>query len=212
MSDIDESTPPQTPEGSASVPPAGAAPATPSPEGEADQHDDAAQRRIAELSKENANHRRRLRELEATVAEHEREQMSEADRLRAEAAEAKAALEQERAERIRDRLRADVLSEAAKQRAVDPDAVYALLRDDLDAAGVDANVADLVKAKLKAKPYLVARPSTGSDADPARSHASDRPETDDQMRARLRGDGAAAFFDPKRAAERGGGVRFRTPT
>lgn len=210
MSDIDESTPPQTPEGSASVPPVGAAPATPSPEGEAT--DDAEDARVAALSKEAAAYRRRLRELEAKVAEHEREQMSEADRLRAEAAEAKAALEQERAERIRDRLRADVLSEAAKQRAVDPDAVYALLRDDLDAAGVDANVADLVKAKLKAKPYLVARPSTGSDADPARSHASDRPETDDQMRARLRGDGAAAFFDPKRAAERGGGVRFRTPT
>lgn len=211
MSDTDESTPPQTPEGSASEPPAGAAPATPAPEGQ-DNDDSGDDPRVAALSKEAAAYRRRLRELEAKVADHERAQMSEADRLRAEAAEAKAALEQERAERLRDRLRADVLSEAAKQRAVDPDAVYALLRDDLDAAGVDANVADLVKAKLKAKPYLVARPSTGSDADPARSHASDRPETDDQMRARLRGDGAAAFFDPKRAAERGGGVRFRTPT
>lgn len=208
----DESIPSDAPEGRAEEPPAGAAESTTTPpEGATDDApmDDAARRRIAELSKENAAARRRLRELEEKVAAEERAKLSDLERLAADAADAKAALEAERAERARERRQSAIVAESARQRAVDPDAVWAIVRDDALAAGDDFDAAKLVTATLKAKPYLVSRPTTGSDADPARSHQGDRRETDEQMRSRIRGSNSiAAFFDPKRAVERGGGVRY----
>lgn len=207
----DESIPSDAPEGRAEEHPAGAAESTTTPpEGATDDApmDDAARRRIAELSKENAAARRRLRELEEKVAAEERAKLSDLERLAADAADAKAALEQERAERARERRQSAIVAESARQRAVDPDAVWAIVRDDALAAE-EFDAAKLVTATLKAKPYLVARPTTGSDADPARSHQGERRETDQQMRSRIRGSNSiAAFFDPKRAAERGGGVRY----
>ena len=211
MSDTDESNPPQTPEGSPSEPPAGAAPATPpAPEGHAASDDDG-DPRVAALSRENANFRRRLRELEAKAADDARAKMTEAERLAAEVADAKAALEQERAERARERAETRVIAEAARQRAIDPEAVWALVRDQAVTSGDEPDYAALVKATLKAKPYLVAPVQSGSAADPARSQGGDREETEEERRGRLRGSGASSMFDPKRARERGGGVRFRGP-
>ena len=210
MSDTDESTPTTPPAGDTSAHPEGAAPATTSPEGTVtkDGDDAADDPRVAALSKEAAAYRRKLRELEAKVAEHERAQMTEAERRQAERDEAKAALDRERAERARERAEARIIAAAAKQKAVDPDAVWAIVRDDAVAKGDDLDADQLVKDALRARPYLVAHPATGSDADPARSHAGPRRESEEQRRARLRGPAASdAFFGAE-----GGGVRFRTPT
>lgn len=209
MSD-ENSTPADPPAGDEPAPPAGAAAIEPTPEGDGteDGHDAAGDPRVAALSKENAATRRKLREAEQRLAEYERAQLSEVDRLKAEADDAKRALEEVRAEQARDKAESRVIAAAAAQRAVDPDAVWLLVRDAALAAGDDLDAQQLVKDTLKAKPYLQAPMSSGRDADPARSTSGPREETDDQRRARLRGGSVAGFFDPKTAAQRGGGVRL----
>lgn len=213
MPDTDDQQATTTPEGSVDAPPAGDAGATP-PASETRADDDATtsadDARVAALSKEAAAYRRKLRELEAKVAEHERAQLSEADRLRAEAEDARNALEAERAERARERTQTLVIAAAAKQNAVDPEAVWALTRDEATAAGDDLDVEKLVKQTLKQRPYLVRHPATGGEADPARSSGGPRPETDAERRARMRGTSASeVMFDAQRNRDRGGGVVFR---
>lgn len=91
----------------------------------------------------------------------------------------KAVAAREAAERQRDetlaeareiRLRASIISEAAKpdRKVVDPDSVVALLDRsslELDDNGVPTNVAEAMDSLLKAKPFLVAAGGARGDAD-----------------------------------------------
>lgn len=210
MSDTDESTQPDAPEGQPAAPPAGAAPATPpAPEGQAN-HDDADDPRIAALSREAASYRRRLRELEQQEEERQRAALSETDRLKAEAADAKRRLAEVEADRNRERAQARIVAAAAKANAHDPDTVWALVRDDAIAAGDELDADALVKAAVKAKPFLVRTPGSGSAADPAKSHGGPREETHADRMRRIRGESPASFlFDPNAARQRGGGVIYR---
>lgn len=167
-----------------------------------------------------AKYRRQLRDLQAQVAQ--MQEQSEQGKTEGDDARVREAVARERAERdkLAERLkgvalRASVAAAAADLNIVDPDAALALLdRSAVEWAGDepdDKSVRAALTELLDAKPYLKRQPPAGiapagSGREGGATGSQPAGETDDQRRARLYGGGAAAIWDPRRAAEQGGGV------
>ena len=125
---------------------------------------------------EAAEYRKRLRELEQTVKQHEEAKLSESERLQKRLAELEreqAAYQRERQERT---LKYETMLAASKLGIVDPEAAYKLLdltRIEFDEDGTPRNIEAALKELLKAKPYLAAQPAaiSGSPTNPARTGA-----------------------------------------
>lgn len=163
--------------------------------------------RVQEANREAAATRRKLREAEARLAELEQASMSEAEKAvkRAEDAEARAAQAEAK---LRDQqVRAAVYAESDKLKAVAPSDVYAIVRDDIAAAGDDADIPSIVKAALDERPHLIRQASSGAPANAGREQGSGD-KTDAEMREWIYGRAGGGIFDAKRAAERGGGVQI----
>jgi len=122
--------------------------------------------------------------------------MSDAEKSlqRAEAAEARIR-EYEQREHDRD-VRDRVKTIAAAAKVIDPDAVYLMLRDQLTD---DSDIAALVAALVKAKPYLSPPPLTGA------SVTGGTQQTEPSKAAPFIRKGGG-FFDPAEASRMGGGV------
>lgn len=108
---------------------------------------------VSKLNRENAEHRRKVRELEAKLKEREDADLSETDKLkkRAEEAEARVTASQVRI------AKAEVKAAAAAAKIVDPEAAYKLVRDDItfDKDGEPENVDALIADLVKKSPYLL---------------------------------------------------------
>jgi len=131
---------------------------------------------VRKLRAEAADYRKRLRELEQTVKQHEEAKLSETERLQKRLAELEreqAAYQRERQERT---LKYETMLAASKLGIVDPEAAYKLLdltRIEFDEDGTPRNIEAALKELLKAKPYLAAQPAaiSGSPTNPARTGA-----------------------------------------
>lgn len=131
---------------------------------------------VRKLRAEAAEYRKRLRELEQTVKQHEEAKLSESERLQKRLAELEreqAAYQRERQERT---LKYETMLAASRLGIVDPDAAYKLLDlagIEFDEDGTPRNIEAALKELLKAKPYLAAQPAaiSGSPTNPARTGA-----------------------------------------
>ena len=131
---------------------------------------------VKQSRREAAEYRKKLRDLEQTVKQHEEAKLSESERLQKRLAE----LEREQANYQRERqertLKYETMLAASKLGIVDPEAAYKLLdltRIEFDEDGTPRNIEAALKELLKAKPYLAAQPaaSSGSPTNPARTGA-----------------------------------------
>ncbi len=164
---------------------------------------------VRKLRAEAADYRKRLRELEQKVQEHETAKLSETEKLQKRLAELErqqATYQRERQERT---LKYEAMLVASKLGIVDPEAAYKLLdltRIEFDEDGTPKNIEQALKELLKAKPYLAAQQQATSIAstNPARS-ASTQAETPEQKRARLLGIPVNPFDDGF-LRQRGGGA------
>jgi hypothetical protein len=114
---------------------------------------------VEQLRREAADYRKRATTAESKVTEHERQQLSETERLTAEVTDWKAKATDLESKYQTALIRAAVDREANKQGAIDPDAVFALMdRADLKLTddGAVTGAEKAVKALLDAKPYLKA--------------------------------------------------------
>ena len=159
---------------------------------------------VKQLRAEAADYRKRLREAEAKVQEHETASLTETERLQKRLADLEreqSAYQRERQERT---VRYEVMLAASRLNIIDPDAAYRLL--DLaaltfDDEGMPTNIDEALKGLLKARPYLQAQIQTGQvGATNPGKDSTGHTETDAQRRARLFGGGG----DPFRGE--GGGV------
>jgi Phage minor structural protein GP20 len=103
----------------------------------------------------------KLAELEAAQLTETERLQAERDAIKAERDAAKAEIEAARGEAKAQRIAAAILAEAAKQKAIDPTDVVALIAKDAVTIGDDGQVTgaeDAVKALLEAKPHLVGVP------------------------------------------------------
>lgn len=114
---------------------------------------------VEQLRRESAEYRKRATTAEGKVTEHERQQLSETERLTAEVADWKAKATDLESKYQHATIRAAVDREATKQGSIDLDAVFALMdRSDLKLAddGAVTGAEKAVSELLKAKPYLKA--------------------------------------------------------
>jgi hypothetical protein len=166
---------PQTPSAAGQEPAAGAAPETFSRE------------YVEQLRREAADFRKRATTAENKVTDHERQQLSETERLTAEVADWKT-----RATDLESRyqtalIRAAVDREAVKQGAVDPDAVFALMDRSglkLDDEGAVTGADKAVKKLLEDKAYLkAAQGSNGHGGPPQTPKPADQRALSEQQRS-----------------------------
>jgi hypothetical protein len=175
----------------ASQPQAGIPPTQETPPTEAPQAGEqpSADERISleeakKLRQEAHSLRQRLAAAEKKVTEHEDAKLSEQDRLQKRATELEAAVQQAQAAERTLRTRLAVERQARAMRLVDEDAAYRLLEQAAITYGDDGeptNVPDLLKALVKARPYLAqpeqpAAPTTPEYQRPAPIGATPRPE------------------------------------
>jgi len=127
---------------------------------------------VRKLRSEAAEYRRRLRELEQAVKQHEEAKLSETERLQKRLAE----LEREQATWQRERqertLKYETMLAASKLGIVDPEAAWRLLdisKLEFDEDGTPQKIEQALKDLLKAKPYLAGQPPAvaGSPTNPA---------------------------------------------
>lgn len=163
-----EPNPQQGQEPNTPPPPAGQEPGT----GEGESTDP----RVSSANAEAAKYRKALREAEAKVAELEKGQLSEQERVQRERDEARQAAEAATARADTVARRAAIVSAAAAAGAVDTDTVTALLLTgkgaELEVAddGTVAGAAELVAELLAAKPFLAAQ--AGAPPPPANGGAN----------------------------------------
>jgi hypothetical protein len=127
---------------------------------------------VKRLRAEAAEYRKRLRELEQTVKQHEEAKLSETERLQKRLAELEreqAAWQRERQERT---LKYETMLAASRLGIVDPEAAYRLLdlsKVEFDDDGNPTNLDKALQELLKAKPYLAghATAGAGSPTNPA---------------------------------------------
>jgi hypothetical protein len=160
---------------------------------------------VKKLRAEAAEYRKRLRELEQTVKQHEEAKLSETERLQKRLAELEreqAAWQRERQERT---LKYETMLAASRLGIVDPEAAYRLLdmsKLEFDEDGNPTNLDKALQELLKARPYLAGYPvaSSGSPTNPSRSAVT--PSLEDAIRS---GDVAAinAAFEAALKASRG---------
>lgn len=125
---------------------------------------------VRKLRAEAAEYRRKLRELEQTVRQHEEAKLSETERLQKRLAE----LEREQAQWQRERqertLRYETMLAASKLGIVDPDVAYRLLDMtalEFDEDGRPTNLEQALRELLRTRPYLAGAASTVSPTNPA---------------------------------------------
>lgn len=128
---------------------------------------------VKKLRAEAAEYRKRLRELEQTVKQHEEAKLSETERLQKRLAE----LEREQLSWQRERqehtLKYETMLTASRLGIVDPEAAYRLIdlaALEFDEDGKPVNLEQALKDLLKAKPYLAGQQQTvtaGSPTNPA---------------------------------------------
>lgn len=116
---------------------------------------------VRRLRAEAAEYRKRMRELEQQVKQHEEAKLSESERLQKRLSE----LEREREAWMRERqertLKYETMLTASRLGIVDPEAAYRLLdlaKLDFDDDGAPKNLDQALKDLLKAKPYLAGQP------------------------------------------------------
>jgi len=126
---------------------------------------------VRKLRAEAAEYRRRLRELEQAVKQHEEAKLSETERLQrrlAELEKERALWERERQERV---LRYETMLAASRLGIVDPEAAYRLLdlsQLEFDEDGRPKNLEKALRELLRARPYLAGSPvPAGSPTNPA---------------------------------------------
>jgi hypothetical protein len=143
-----------------------------------------AQEKDRKLDTENRSLRQRLAAAEKRVQEHEDAKLSEQDRLQKRATELEQQVQQAQAAERTLRTRLAVERQARAMRLVDEDAAYRLLDQAAITYGDDGeptNVPDLLKALVKARPYLAqpeqpAVTTTPEYQRPAPIGATPRPE------------------------------------
>lgn len=126
---------------------------------------------VRKLRQEAAEYRKRLRELEQTVKQHEEAKLSETERLQKRLAELEreqAAWQRERQERT---LKYETMLAASRLGIVDPEAAYRLLdltKLEFDEDGNPKNLDKALQELVKAKPYLAGgQVMSGSPTNPA---------------------------------------------
>lgn len=139
---------------------------------------------VRRLRAEAAEYRKKMRELEQTVKQHEESKLSENEKLQKKLAE----LEREQAlwqrERQERTLKYETMLAASKLGVVDPDAAYKLLDladIEFDEDGSPKNVEKVLRGLIAKRPYLVGA-AGGSPTNPARSTASPTTFTRSQLR------------------------------
>lgn len=148
---------------------------------------DDAQRMIAELRKENAGHRTRLKAFEDAQAAAEMASLSETEKLKKQYEQAQQQLAELQIEQQQYRLAREIAKHAPSLNLIDPDAAALMLTAggelDYDAEGKPTNVAKLLEKLVAEKPYLVASnvrppaapPSSGGATNPGRPGAGAPP-------------------------------------
>lgn len=125
---------------------------------------------VKKLRSEAAEYRRKLRELEAVVKQHNDEKLSETERLRnrlIELEKAQLELQQDRQERV---LRYETMLAASRLGIIDPDAAYRLLdltAIEFDDDGTPKNIEKVLRDLIRAKPYLVGNQNAINLTNPA---------------------------------------------
>jgi len=131
--------------------------------------DERAARRAADkAAKDAAGELERLR---AELKKRDDADLSEMEKLRKQLAEAETQRQTVERDRQADRTRHLIEREAGRMRFADPADAFSLIdqtRIDFDAKGNPTNVTALLTELVKAKPYLSARPGTGSGEGGAR--------------------------------------------
>ena len=123
---------------------------------------------VKSLRKEAAQHRTEAAALKAKLSEYEQAQMTEVDRLRSQAEQAKAEA-QAATERARKALADAAVSRAAAQHGIDPALLARLVDVEFDGDGMPVNVEVNVKTVLQQYPQLKPATATGVSAtNPAR--------------------------------------------
>jgi hypothetical protein len=125
--------------------------------------------RIAERAQK--DHQLELERLRAELKKRDDADLSEMEKLRKQLAEAETQRQTVERDRQADRTRHLIEREAGRMRFADPADAFSLIdqtRIDFDAKGNPTNVTALLTELVKAKPYLSARPGTGSGEGGAR--------------------------------------------
>lgn len=151
------------------------------------------ERMIAELRKENASHRTKLKKFEDDESQRAQAQLSEQEKLQQKLAKLQAdhdnALRTSQ-ERI---INYEVRLQAAQAGIIDPDAASKLLdwsAIEYDDNGQPKNVKELLANLLKAKPYLAGKaapPTSGGATNPSRIQSSSQPITKEYVNQIMRG-------------------------
>lgn len=141
---------------------------------------------LKKANSEAASHRHKANELDKLKAEAEAANLSETEKLQKKLAELQKAhdtVTRQSQERI---ISYEVRLQAAQMGIVDPDAAAKLLDwsgIEYDDSGTPTNVSDLLKALIKAKPYLAgkaASTTSGGATNPSRSQATESGEITEQ--------------------------------
>lgn len=114
---------------------------------------------VKSLRKEAAQHRTEAAALKAKLAEYEQAQMTETERLRTQATEAKAEA-QAATERAKRAIADAAVSRAAAQHGIDPALLSRLVDIEFDGDGMPVNVEATVANVLKQYPQLRPAPAT----------------------------------------------------
>src|SRR5258708_1421788 len=136
------------------------------------------ERMIADLRKENAGHRTKLKKFEDDETQRTQAQMSEQEKLQKTAADLQSKYDSDTSALTERIVRYEVERQAARLGIIDPDAAAQLIDWDAleyDEDGTPRNADTLLKDLLKAKPYLAgkAAPSTaGGATNPGRASAN----------------------------------------
>ena len=123
---------------------------------------------VKALRKEAAQHRTEAATLKAKLSEYEQAQMTETDRLRQQAEQAKAEA-QAATKRANEAIANAAVSRAAAQHGIDPNLLYRLVDVEFGVDGMPVNVDASVANVLKQYPQLKPATATGvSTTNPAR--------------------------------------------
>ncbi len=160
---------------------------------------------VKKLRGEAAEYRKKLRELEQVVKQHNDEKLSETERLQQRLAELEREQAQYQAERQERTVKYEIMLAANKLGIVDADAAYKLVdlaQVEYAEDGTPKNLDKVLANLVKARPYLAGAPSV-SATNPART--SVQVETEQDKRARLLGRSRSPF-DEDVLRSKGGGV------
>jgi len=139
---------------------------------------------VKRLRAEAAEYRKRLRELEQTVRQHEESKLSETERLQNRLAELERQQSLHERERQERTLKYETMLTASKLGIVDPEAAYKLLdlaSIEFEEDGTPKNVEKALRELIATRPYL-AGGSAGSATNPARSTINPAVFTRSQLR------------------------------